>query len=167
MEKEIIGSNAFISVMGIKKVPAKIDTGADSSAIWASDFEIDENGVLKFKLFGPKSKFYTGEVIERENYEVVVTRSSHGEEKLFYRTHITIKLGSHKIRTLMTLANREKNNFPVLIGKRTIKNRYTVDVSKSKIKVAKNPRTVTLSKELKQDPRKFHQKYFKNNGVEK
>lgn len=167
MEKEIIGSNAYISVMGIKKVPAKIDTGADSSAIWASDIGVDKKGILNFKLFGPKSEFYTGKNIRTANYKVVVTRSSHGEEKIFYRTYITIRLGTHKIKALMTLASREKNNFPILIGKRTLKNKYIVDVSQKEISTDKNPAVKSLMKELKQNPYKFHQKYFKNNGVEK
>lgn len=165
MEKEIIGSNTYVDVMDIKNVPAKIDTGADSSAIWASDVEVDKNGTLSFKLFGKKSEFYTGETIETKNYKVVVTRSSHGEEKIFYRTHITIRLGTHRIKALMTLSSREKNNFPILIGKRTLKNKYIVDVSKNEIQVEKNPDTKTLTKELKQNPYKFHKKYFKKEGA--
>lgn len=165
MEKEIIGSNTYVDVMDIKNVPAKIDTGADSSAIWASDVEVDKNGTLSFKLFGEKSEFYTGETIKTNDYKVVMTRSSHGEEKIFYRTHILIRLGTHKIKALMTLSNREKNNFPILIGKRTLKNKYIVDVSKNEIKVEKNSETKTLTKELKKNPYKFHQKYFKKEGA--
>ena len=125
----------------------------------------DKNGTLSFKLFGKKSEFYTGETIETKNYKVVVTRSSHGEEKIFYRTHITIRLGTHRIKALMTLSSREKNNFPILIGKRTLKNKYIVDVSKNEIQVEKNPDTKTLTKELKQNPYKFHKKYFKKEGA--
>ena len=48
---KVIGSTEFIDVAGIKNVPAKIDTGADSSAIWASNIEMQKNGILKFSLF--------------------------------------------------------------------------------------------------------------------
>ena len=33
----IIGSTEYVEIAGIKKVPAKVDTGADSSAVWASN----------------------------------------------------------------------------------------------------------------------------------
>ena len=166
MEKNIIGSNVYVEVMG-QRVPAKIDTGADSSAIWVSDVEVDKKGTLKFKLFGPKSEFYTGETIETNDYKVVVTRSSHGEEKIFYRTHIMIRLGTRNINALMTLASREKNNFPILIGKRTLKNKYLVDVSQKAVSIKKNHNTHKLTEEMKQNPYEFHQKYFKNEGVAK
>ena len=31
-------------------VPAKIDTGADSSSVWASNIRVDKDGVLTFSL---------------------------------------------------------------------------------------------------------------------
>lgn len=167
MEKEIIGSNAYIEVAGIPNVPAKIDTGADSTAIWASDIEVDKNGILKFKLFGPKSPFYTGENIETSEYKAAFVRSSHGEEKIFYRTYLPIKIGQHNIKALVNLADRSKNNFPVLVGRRTLANKYIVDVSQKEISLAKKNKTKLLSKELKENPYKFHQKYFKNNGETK
>lgn len=160
MQKEIIGSNLYIDVLGRKKVPAKIDTGADSSAIWVSDIKMTDDGVLKFKLFGPESPFYTGKILKRTDYKVVVTRSSHGEEKLFYRTHIIIKINEHRIKALMTLADRNKNNFPILIGKRTISGKFLVDVSKKEMVPPKNPRTKPLNKELKENSVEFHKKYF-------
>ncbi len=163
MNKKIIGSNLYIEVMGQKNVPAKIDTGADSSAIWVSDIQMTNDGVLKFKLFGKTSPLYTGETIERTDYKAVITRSSHGEEKLFYRTHISIVINGRKIKSLMTLADRKNNNFPVLIGKRTIKNKFLVDVSKQEIERCKISKTKQLNKELQEDSYKFHKKYFGNN----
>ena len=166
--KSIIGANALISVDGIKNVPAKIDTGADSSAIWVSDVEVLKNNHLSFKLFGPKSPFYTGKTIETKDYKVVVTRSSHGDEKIFYRTFLPIVLGGRQIRTLFTLADRSHNNFPVLIGKRTIRGKFIVDVAKKAVIPKKNPKSNHLNQELKKNPYQFHQKYIKNNkGIKK
>ena len=52
-EKAIIGSTEHVDFgKRAQKVPAKIDTGADSSAVWASNIRIDKDGVLKFSLFG-------------------------------------------------------------------------------------------------------------------
>lgn len=158
--KSIIGSNILIDVANHKNIPAKVDTGADSSAIWASDINISKDNILEFRLFDKTSPFYTGEIIKKSDYKAVVTRSSHGEEKLFYRTHLSAKIDGHKIRVLFTLSDRSRNNFPVLIGKRTIKNKFIVDVSIQPISVKKHPQTVSINKELKSNPIKFHQKYF-------
>ena len=160
--KKVIGGNIFVDVLNFKKVPAKVDTGADSSAIWASSIKIAEDGTLKFKLFAPESQFYTGEVVETKDFKVVVTRSSHGDEKMFYRTHLPVKIDQKKINAMFTLSDRKNNNFPILIGRRTIANKFLVDVSKRVIVPSKNPKTAELNQELKQNPHQFYQKHSTN-----
>lgn len=163
-EKElpIIGSNTFISICGRDNVPAKIDTGADSSSIWVSHLRIDEDGTLKFRLFGEKSPFYNGKVIKRKDYKVAVVRSATGEEQIRYRTYLTIKMHGKKIKVLFNLSNRSRNNFPVLIGRRSLSGKFLVDVSKTDIpRPPKIARTKSLSQELKKNPRSFYEKYSK------
>ena len=161
----VIGSNALVEICGRKAVPAKIDTGADSSSIWASDIEITKAGELKFKLFGDGSEFYNGKVVKRKDFKVAVVRSATGEEQIRYRAYFPIKIAGKKIRALLNLSDRSNNNFPILIGRRTISGKFLVDVSKSKVeRPAINPKTHPLSEELKKDPYKFHQKYVKLTG---
>lgn len=159
-----IGSTALVSISGRKKtgkVPAKIDTGADSSSIWASNIRIGKDGVLRFCLFGEGSPFYTGKIIKRSDYKVAVVRSATGEEQIRYRTHFTIKIKGRRIRALFNLSDRSRNNAPILIGKRTIRGKFIVDVSKTTVKLPKNPRTTGLNAELKKDSYKFYKKYHK------
>ena len=158
----IIGSNTLISICGRDSVPAKIDTGADSSSVWVSHLRIDKDGVLKFRLFGESSPFYNGKVIKRKDFKVAVVRSATGEEQIRYRTHLPVKINGKKIRILFNLSNRSKNNFPVLIGRRSISGKFLVDVSKLEVpKPPKNPKTKSLQKKLEKDPRKFYKKYTK------
>lgn len=160
---DVIGSTEYVSIGKLEKIPAKIDTGADSSSIWASDVEVEEDGTLCFKLFAPKSPYYTGEVIKSNEYTVSVIRSSNGNEQIRYRTTLPIKIDGHTVKAALTLADRSRNNFPILIGRRTISGRFLVDVSKSKVeRPPKNPKTRPLNKELNEDPFKFHKKYVKN-----
>ena len=84
MNNSIIGSTELIEVAGIKKVPAKVDTGADTSAIWASNIDMEKDGTLVFCLFGPKSSFYTGELLKTSDYLVRTVRSSHGDVQIRY-----------------------------------------------------------------------------------
>ena len=158
---DIVGSTELVSVENFSNIPAKIDTGADSSSIWASDINVSKDGVLSFSLFGKKSPFYTGEKIERKDYRVLVVRSSNGDEEIRYRTELSLTLGGRQIKAMFTLAERSKNHFPILIGRRTLKNKFLVDVSLVRVKKTRNPKTKGLNKELQENPFKFHQKYVK------
>lgn len=157
----IIGSTEYIEVAGIKNVPAKIDTGADSSSIWASHINMCEDGTLVFCLFSEKSPLYTGENLKTTEYTAKVVRSSHGDEQIRYRVKLPIIIDDKTFETTFTLANRSRNNFPVLIGRRTLEGKFLVDVAKSTVTRHKNPKTPSLNRELKADPYEFHQKYIK------
>lgn len=168
-EKSVIGANEFIDI-GKKfiGIPAKIDTGADSSSIWASKIRMEKDGTLKFALFGEGSPHYTGRVFKRTDYKVAAVRSATGEEQIRYRTHFKITLAGRKIKALLNLSDRSRNNFPVLIGSRTISKKFVVDVSKKATELSKSIKTKSLNEELRKDPYQFHKKYVKNSeAIEK
>ncbi len=159
-ELVILGSTEYVNVAGIKNIPAKIDTGADSSAIWASNIDMQENGTLAFTLFDKKSPYYTGGKYETNNYKAKSVRSSHGDKQIRYRVSLPITIGGKTFETTFTLANRSRNNFPVLIGRRTLKGNFLVDVTKENIKRPKAVKTSILNQELENNPYEFHQKYI-------
>lgn len=160
-ELEIIGSTEYVKIAGIDKVPAKIDTGADSSSVWASDIKMEKDGTLSFVLFGEESEFYTGERFETHEYVAKTVRSSVGTEQIRYRVNLPLKIGKKETIAAFTLADRARNNFPILIGKRTLKDNFLVDVSRVAVSRKFNPKTKHLNQELKEDPYKFHQRYMK------
>ena len=154
-----IGKTRKINVIGhVNGVPAKIDTGADSSSIWATNIQVDRLGQLHFTLFGEGSEFYTGEVITRTAFKVAMVRSSSGHEQLRYRAELPIRLGGKRIRTLFNLSDRKNNKFPILIGRRTIVGKFLVDVRRGH-KVNKVFDVRKLNKELRNNPYEFHKKY--------
>lgn len=161
--KKIIGQNTYVDILEYQNIPAKIDTGADSSAIWASDINVTQDGILSFKLFAKDSPFFDNKIIKTSDYKVVITRSSHGDQKIYYRANLPAIIKGQKINVLFTLSNRASHHFPVLIGRRTISGRFIVDVSKYDIASRKKAKTSKLNQELKKNPYKFHQKYIKNN----
>jgi len=155
---DIIGSNAFVDIFSIKNIPAKIDTGADSSTIHASDIKVTRDHILKFKLFAPGSPYYTGKVIKRKDFKAGNFVSSNGQSEIRYRATLPIKLHGRRFRVLFSLTDRSKNKFPILIGRRTLKNKFIVDVSLRPIKT-KGPRiTPRLNKKLQKNPRQFYLK---------
>lgn len=160
-KKSIIGIHALLSVAGRVGVPAKVDTGADSSAIWASDIMMLDDATLVFKLFGEGSEFYTGKVIKKENYKAVIVRSSNGQEQARYKVVLGVEIEGRKIKAEFTLSDRSLNVFPVLIGRRTLRGKFLVDVEKGEMVEKIGAKVRGIDEELRQNPVAFHKKYFK------
>lgn len=140
-------------------VPAKMDTGADSSAIWATNIRVGRDGVLRFSLFGEGSPYYNGKIFKRTNYTVSKVRSSNGATEIRYRTHFTVTIAGRKVRALFNLSNRSQNTYKILIGRRTISNKFVVDVTIGSSHLPRSPRTHRLKRELSENPHKFHIKH--------
>lgn len=168
-DKDIIGREVTVDFGDeIKDVPAKVDTGADSSAVWASDIFIDENHLLHYKLFGKNSKYYTGIEHTTSEYSVAMTKSSLGEKALKFRVKMSITIAGRKICASFGLSNRSTHNYPVLIGRRTLSGKFLVDVSLSNhlVEVKKNT-PVGLNDKMKQNPYKFYKETYLNGVTEK
>ncbi len=157
----IIGNSVKINIGKIKHIPAKVDTGATISSIWASDIHLTPDNQLEFSLFAPGYKLYTGERLTASEYKVLNVRNSTGQESIRYMVALSTTIKGRRIRITYTLADRSRNDFPVLIGRRALKGKFLVDVSKLDVKYASRPGNNTLNQELRADPQRFHQKYMK------
>lgn len=159
----VIGTTEFIVLPESNgaHVPAKIDTGADGSSIWASDIE-EHDGELSFVLFAPSSAFYTGQIITTNKYRVTRVKNSFGVDEFRYRVWLRIIVADKRYKTSFTLANRSNSRYPILLGKRFLNKRFLVDVSKSNLMTAL-PRNVTktavvLASKVNEDSRAFYEK---------
>ena len=162
--KDIIGREVLVDFgeeTGV--VPAKVDTGADSSAVWASDIFVDKENILHFKLFGKKSKYYTGIEHTTKNFSVARTKSSLGETAIKFRVKLPIMIAGHKITTSFGLSDRSTHNYPILIGRRTLSGKFLVDVSLSDnlVKIKKNT-PAGLNDKMKKNPYKFYKENYEN-----
>jgi hypothetical protein len=156
----IIGRNTAIDFgKRAVNVPAKVDTGADSSSIWASKIRVGKDGKLRFALFGENSPYYSGKVFVRENYGVALVRSSSGHQQIRYRVQLPIRIHGRRIRATFNLSDRSRNIYPVLIGRRTISTKFLVDVSQAAFVEPRPIKSAELNGELLRDPLKFHKKY--------
>lgn len=157
----IIGSTAVAELVSLhENVPAKIDTGADASSVWASDISIDESGRLHYTLFAPGSQYYTGHAHVTDNFRVAQVASSTGERQVRFKVIITMRIEGRRIRAWFNLSDRSTQQFPILIGRRTLKGRFLVDVSRREI-MSSAAQTARLNDELQQNPRAFFEKYHK------
>lgn len=134
MKHNLIGTTEYIFLPEVTDdpLPAKIDTGADGSAIWASSIE-EKDGELSYVFFAPQSAFYTGRVFTTRKYHVVSVKNSFGEKEYRYRIKLQMKIANKTYRSSFTLADRSRSRFPILLGKRFLKDRYLVDVARHNI----------------------------------
>lgn len=144
---DTIGTTEVISLpeLNLFDIPAKIDTGADSSSIWASDIQLSSQGELSFALFGPGSKFYTGKRIIAEEYRSTSVKNSFGIAEFRYKVQLLMQIGDRSIRAWVTLSDRSTMKYPILLGRKLLKNKFLVDVSRAHIhKATDRPRRVLV-----------------------
>ena len=166
-QKTVIGRDAEVSFVNmVDNVPAKVDTGADTSAVWASDIFVDENGKLHFKLFDDGSPYYTGEDIVTDDYSVAMVKSASGDTVMKYKVKLSIRIKGRRIKTVFGLSDRSTHSYPILIGRRTLHGKFIVDVEEKVTDVEKDvSSTAKLNEQMREDPYKFYQEQYLN-GVD-
>jgi hypothetical protein len=125
-----IGQAVRMTVGSTPGIPAKVDTGADRSSIWASQIR-ESDGKLHFVLFDQHSSYYTGEVITvpKGNYHKTrVSNSFGGSENRFVVT-LPVEINGRKIYATFTLSDRRNKVYPILIGRSLLNKKFIVDVS--------------------------------------
>ena len=132
LQLNIIGRAEFVDIplIGAKKVSAKVDTGADSSSIWASQVRLDDNGKLSVVFFGPGSEHYTGRVVDFKSseYSRIRIANSFDHKELRYKIKLPVKIKSKLIRATLTLSSRDSKVYPILIGRKMLAGKFLVDV---------------------------------------
>lgn len=168
-QKTIIGRDAKVSFVGLAEdVPAKVDTGADASAVWASDIFVDKDGILHYKLFDKGSPYYTGEEITTDEYSVAVVKSASGDVVMKYKVKLSIRINGRRIGAVFGLSDRSTHNYPILIGRRTLKGKFIVDVEEKATKTTKETKaTPKLNEQMREDPYKFYKEQYLNGVDEK
>jgi hypothetical protein len=114
-------------VLHLASVPARIDTGAKTSAIWASSVRQDGDTV-RAVLFGEESKYYTGEELSFGHFEAVLISTSTGSVEKRYKVYVSVELHGRRVRASFTLADRSQQVYPVLIGRNVLLGKFIVDV---------------------------------------
>jgi hypothetical protein len=152
-DKVIIGRAERIQLVDFSDqfIPAKVDTGADLSSIWASDVKEGAHS-LSFVLFDTKSPHYTGKPIKLSATEYKLTRvaNSFGTKELRYAVKLRIRIHDRVVKTTFTLADRQLKTYPVLLGRRLLNQKFLVDVSKGEaLKEQERNKKKKLKRELK------------------
>ena len=125
----ILGRVELVSLpeFGLENIPARIDTGARTSSLWASDIKVTDS-VLRCVLFGPGSAYFTGQAVSFSTFSDAVVASSNGLEEHRFKVKLLIRIHGVKIRASFTLANRQAQVYPVLVGRNVLLGKFMVDV---------------------------------------
>lgn len=128
--KQTIGRRELIDFpeLGLYQVAAKIDTGAYTTALHCHDIR-EENGILYFKLLDPAHPGYTAKEQSFSTYSQKEIRNSFGETEKRYIIKTQIRIGRRRINSAISLTDRGTMRYPVLIGRKLLKNRFIVDVA--------------------------------------
>jgi hypothetical protein len=133
-EKIIIGRSDKIDLpdFGISDISAKVDTGAYTSAIHCVNPKVTgiKKKTLTFSIVDTGNsdvsdkRYHTGEFTEK------VIRNSFGqiEKRYIIKTHILIF--NQLMETQFSLSDRSEMRHPVLLGRKLLKKKFIVDVSK-------------------------------------
>ena len=113
--------------LGLVNIPAKIDTGAYSNVLHC-DYIEEIDGELNFKIGDNKYQF--------EKFKKISVKSSFGQEQERYAILTNVVLGNISYKLYVSLNNRDKMKYPVLIGRRFLqKFKYIVDVNQECINI--------------------------------
>ena len=137
-DKAALGWREWIGFpeLGIKQIKAKVDTGARTSCLHAYFVEPFERDGEKWVKFGihPQQRDTSEEVIcEARVRDQRTVRDSGGHEELRYVIETLVTIGAHRLRTEVTLTDRDSMKFRVLLGRAAIRGHYVVDSARSYI----------------------------------
>lgn len=136
MNKQIIGSVDKIDIpeFGLIDIEAKIDTGANRSAIHCSEIRLhQDNGVDEITFHIPLDNSHGVNTFHTTDFFTKKIRSSSGHMEERYVIKTTVVIFNRKISATFSLSNREEMKYPVLLGRKLLHNRFIVDVDQKNL----------------------------------
>lgn len=114
--------------LGLRGIPAKIDTGARTSSLHATileEFERDGQTLVLFAVDFPQH--HVRQVCEGVQADWRGVTSSNGETQHRRIIKTRLKIGGLVFRAEISLADRSDMQFPMLIGRSSLRRRFVVD----------------------------------------
>lgn len=118
--------------LGLTDIHAKIDTGAYTSSLHCSSAKIVD-GKLEFVLLDEEHPEFTGMKFTFDEYDQREIKNSSGQAELRFIIKTTVRIHGRTFKTQFSLSDRDNLKFPILLGRRVLKNRFLIDVSKEDI----------------------------------
>ncbi len=134
-ELTIIGRVEKISLpdLQLKGIDAKIDTGAYTSSLHCKIVGESEVDGIKYVHFIPlkaKNRVRNAQPYCAPAIDKKPVKSSNGMEESRYFVKLKVKIGDRVIRTEFSLTNRNGMKNTILLGRKFLRKRFLVDVTK-------------------------------------
>ena len=114
--------------LGLRGIPAKIDTGARTSSLHATIFEEfirDGQTFVRFGVFFPQQQ--VRQICEAVQIDWRGVTSSNGATQRRRIIKTPLKIGTARFRAEISLADRSDMQFPMQIGRSSLSRRFVVD----------------------------------------
>jgi len=135
-ELKIIGWREWVALpdLGVKKIKAKVDSGARTSSLHAFDIkQYTRNGKQYVRFFVHPNQRNSDDEIECTSkvLEFRKVKSSNGQTELRPVILTRVSLQDESWEVEMTLTNRDEMGFRMLLGRESIRKRFLIDTGKS------------------------------------
>ncbi len=136
--------------LGLYNIHAKVDTGAYTSSLHCHRATVT-NGVLEFILLDEEHPEFTGLKFTFSDFEERDIKNSFGEVERRFVITTTLKIFNEDITTEFSLGNRGSLKFPILIGRKIVRNRFLIDVTKKNLSYKEKRRRLALKKKARKN----------------
>ncbi len=131
--RDICGWREIVSLpeLGVLHIRAKVDTGARTSSLHATDIELFERGGEEWARFKIDAVEDHHQIVEapRVAHRMITSSNGESQERLIIKTELA--MGTQIFRAEFSLADRSDMLFPMLIGRTALRRRFLVDSAKS------------------------------------
>lgn len=129
--------------LGIRNIHAKIDTGAYTCSLHCHRAEVVD-GHLQFILLDEEHPEFTGMKFTFKEFEKKDIKNSFGEMERRFVIVTTICLFGEDITAEFSLSNRGSLKFPILIGRKILRDRFLIDVKKKNLSYKAKPKVMRV-----------------------
>jgi hypothetical protein len=131
--------------LGLTNIHAKVDTGAYTCSLHCHQAEV-VNGNLEFILLDEEHPEFTGMKFVFDQFQRKDIKNSFGEKERRFVIITTIRIFEEEITAEFSLSNRGSLKFPILIGRKILRDRFLIDVKKKNLSYKEKRQLLRLRK---------------------
>lgn len=139
-----------LPLLGLTNIHAKIDTGAYTSCLHCHQARVVD-GRLEFILLDEEHPEFTGMKFSVADFEERDIKNSFGDLERRFVIVTTLKIFNEEITTEFSLSNRGSLKFPILIGRKILRDRFLIDVKQKNVSYREKRRLQHALKQKKND----------------
>ena len=131
---KILGRSDRVALpeLGLMDLHAKIDTGAYTCSLHCSRAEVVD-GKLEFVLLDEEHPEFTGMKFIFKEFSQREIKNSFGIAEMRYIIKTTVRIFNKTFRAEFSLSSRDNLRFPVLLGRKFLRKRFIIDVTKKNL----------------------------------